>query len=212
MAEVQARVKIYEGENINQKVPLKTLTMADIKAGDNRYPVITKQQKYLDQNKKSSAATQFQARPKVNTFATTNIQQGELQGKHHHLTMMKMVMMEDQQSSNAANQNEVTDRITKPCENNEIGIMLYQLVKEQSGPIVDIEVFDGNPIHYTYFRSMFREAVEKRINDPQGKLTRLINLTSGEAKELVKPFFHDKPECGFANAMRLLQKQYGNPH
>ena len=84
--------------------------------------------------------------------------------------MVKMVMKEDQQSSNAANQNEVTDRITKPCQNNEIGIMLYQLVKEQSAPIVDIEVFDGNPIHYTYFRSMFREAVEKRINDHKESL------------------------------------------
>ena len=59
---------------------------------------------------------------------------------------------------------------------------------------------------------MFREAVEKRIKDPQRKLTRLINLTSGEAKELVKSFIHDRPGCGFANAMRLLQKQYGNPH
>ena len=89
--------------------------------------------------------------------------------------------------------------------------MLYQLVKEQSAPSADMEVFDGNPLYYTYFRSMFRGALEKRIKDPQGKLTRLINLTSGEAKELVKPFIHDRPECGFANAMRLLEKQYGNP-
>ena len=59
---------------------------------------------------------------------------------------------------------------------------------------------------------MFREAVEKRIKDPQGKLTRLINLTSGEAKELVKPFIHDRLECGFENAMRVLEKQCGNPH
>ena len=42
MAKAQARVKIYEEENIDQKVPLKTLTVADIKAGDSRYPVITK--------------------------------------------------------------------------------------------------------------------------------------------------------------------------
>ena len=44
MAKAQARVKIYEEENIDQKVPLKTLTVADIKAGDSRYPVITKKQ------------------------------------------------------------------------------------------------------------------------------------------------------------------------
>ena len=85
--------------------------------------------------------------------------------------------------------------------------MLYQLVKEQSVPSVDIEVFDGIPLYYTYFSSIFREAVEKRIKDPQGKLTRLINLTSGEAKELVKSFIHDRPECGFSNTMRLLEKQ-----
>ena len=59
---------------------------------------------------------------------------------------------------------------------------------------------------------MFREAVEKRIKDPQGKLTQLINLTSGEVKELVKVFIHQRPECAFENAMRLLGKQYGNQH
>ena len=120
-------------------------------------------------------ATEFgKARPRFIKFSTTNNQQGELQDKQHHL--------QDQQSSITANQNEVTDRITKPCEGNEIGILLYQLVKEQSAPNVDIEVFDGNPLHYTYFRSMFREAVEQRIKDLQGKLTRLTNLTRGEAK------------------------------
>ena len=202
MAKAQARFKIYEGENIDQKVPLKKLTMADIKAGDSRYPVITKKQKYLDRNEKSNAATQFQARSRVNRFSTTNNKQGGLQDKQHHL--------QDQQSSITANQNEITDRTTKLCEDNEIDTMLYQLVKEQSAPSVDIEVFDGNPPHYTYFRS---NAVEKRIKDLQGKLTRLIKLISGEAKELVKPLPNlDRPECGFANAMRHLEKQYGNPH
>ena len=162
MAKAQASVKIYEEENIDQKVPLKALTVADIKAGDSRYPVI-KKQKYLNQNEKSNAATQFQARPRFNRFSTTNNQQGELQNNQHH--------QQDQQSIITKNQNEVTDRITEPCEkDSEIGNMLYQLVKEQSAPSIDIEVFDRNPLHYTYFRSMFREAVEKRIKDPQRKL------------------------------------------
>ena len=68
MAKAQGRVKTYEGENIDQMVPLKTLTMAD----DNRYPVIAKKQKYLDQNEKSSAATQSQVRSRVIRFSTTN--------------------------------------------------------------------------------------------------------------------------------------------
>ena len=68
MAKAQGRVKTYEGENIDQKVPLKTLTMAD----DSRYPVIAEMQKYLDQNEKSSAATQSQVRSRVIRFSTTN--------------------------------------------------------------------------------------------------------------------------------------------
>ena len=103
-----------------------------------------KKQKYLDQNEKSSAATQFQVRRRFNRFSTTNNQQGELQNKQHH--------QQDQQSSITENQNEVTNRITKPFEkDSEIGNILYQLVKEQSAPSIDIEVFDGNPLHYTYF-------------------------------------------------------------
>ena len=92
-----------------------------------------------------------------------------------------------------------------------MGKMLYQLVKEQSAPAVDIEEFDGNPLHYNYFRSMYREVVEKKIADPQGRLTRLIKLTTGEVRELIKPFIHDSPEYGCKNAMKLLERQYGNP-
>ena len=85
----------------------------------------------------------------------------ELQNKQHHL--------QDQKSIIAANQNEVTDRIIEPCaEDNEIGKMLYQLVKEQLMPSVDIEVFDGNPLHYIYLRLGFQEAVEKRIEVTYG--------------------------------------------
>ena len=81
----KARVKIHEGGSTDQKVALKTLTMTDIKVGDSRYPVITMKQNYLDQNEKSSTATQFQARPRFNKFSTTNNHQGELQDKQHHL-------------------------------------------------------------------------------------------------------------------------------
>ena len=37
----------------------------------------------------------------------------------------------------------------------------------------------------------FRESVEKKIEDPNGRITGLTKMTSGKAKELVKPFYHD---------------------
>ena len=58
---------------------------------------------------------------------------------------------------------------------------------------------------------MFREMVEKQIADSQVSLTRLIKLTKGEVRELVKPFIHDNPKYGQENAMKLLERQYGNP-
>ena len=53
-----------------------------------------------------------------------------------------------EQSSIIANQDEITDMITKPCEeDNEIGKILYQMVKEQPAFNVDIDVFHGNSLH-----------------------------------------------------------------
>ena len=43
----------------------------------------------------------------------------------------------------------------KAVEDNEMGKMLCQLVKQQSAPTVGIEKFDGNPLQYSYFRSIF---------------------------------------------------------
>ena len=43
----------------------------------------------------------------------------------------------------------------RAVEDKEMGKMLCQLVKQQSAPAVNIKEFDGNPLQYTYFRSMF---------------------------------------------------------
>ena len=61
-----------------------------------------------------------------------------------------------------------------------------QLLKQQGAPEVEIDVFSGDPLEYHYFMEIFKEVVEKRIEDPRGRLTRLIKCTSGEAKDLIK--------------------------
>ena len=45
-----------------------TPTIWFVKSGDSRYPVITKKQKYLDQNEKSSAATLCFYHPKSSSL------------------------------------------------------------------------------------------------------------------------------------------------
>ena len=73
-------------------------------------------------------------------------------------------------------------------------------------------LIDGNPLNFVYFLSIFAESVEKKIEDPQGKLLRLIRCTTGEAQELVKHFINDKLAHGYRNTIELLKRQYGNPH
>ena len=90
--------------------------------------------------------------------------------------------------------------------------MLSKLVREQSAPQVNMEPFEGNPIDFTYFMSMFQESVEKKIDDPRRRLTRFIKYTRGEPRESVKHFINDRVDCGYKNAIALLQKQYGNRH
>ena len=90
--------------------------------------------------------------------------------------------------------------------------MLCRLSKEQSAPDVGIEEFDDNSLNFNYFRSMFRDTVQKRIHDPQGRLTRLIRYTCREAKELVKYFIHNRPDVGYTNVINLLEKHYDNSH
>ena len=102
------------------------------------------------------------------------------------------------------------DLVTGP--QNNITEILCKLVKEQSAPQVDLESFDGNSLKYTYFMSMFRISVEKKIEDPKGRLTRLIQYIRGEAKDLIKNFINNRPEYGYNHDMAILHRQYGNPH
>ena len=47
---------------------------------------------------------------------------------------------------------------------------------------VGTDCFDGNPLDYRYFMAIFKEVVEIRIDDPRGRLIRLIKYTIAEAK------------------------------
>ena len=89
---------------------------------------------------------------------------------------------------------------------------ICSLVKQQSAADVDLDVFDDNPLEYNYFMSLFHELVEKRIDDPQGRLTRLIKYTKGDAKEMIKHCVQQHPTVGYKNAKDLLRQKYGNPY
>ena len=55
--------------------------------------------------------------------------------------------------------------------------MMSKLLRQQPAPDVDIDIFSGDPFHYHYFITAFEEVVEKKIDNPRGRLARLIRYT-----------------------------------
>ena len=68
--------------------------------------------------------------------------------------------------------------------NNDVNIaeMMCKLVNQQAAPEIDIDVFGGDPLEFHYFMAAFGETVEKRLEEPRGKLTRLMKYTPEEIK------------------------------
>ena len=60
--------------------------------------------------------------------------------------------------------------------------------------------------------ALFKEPVEKKIDDPKGRLTRLIKFTSGEAKKLIQHCIQLPDLTGYKQAISLMERRYGNPH
>ena len=90
--------------------------------------------------------------------------------------------------------------------------LMCKLLNQQNAPELDIYTFDGDPMEFHYFMAIFHEVVERKIDDEQGRLTRLIKFTKGEPKEMVKTCIQLSSEVGFKTAKRLLHERYGDPH
>ena len=89
---------------------------------------------------------------------------------------------------------------------------MCKLLNQQNTAELDIDTFDGDPMESHYFMAIFYEVVERKVDDAQGRLTRLIKFTKGEAKEMVKTYIQLPSEVGFKTAKRSMHERYGDPH
>ena len=89
---------------------------------------------------------------------------------------------------------------------------MSKLLRQQPAPDVDIDIFSGDPFHYHYFITAFEEVVEKKIDNPRGRLARLVRYTDGEPKKMIKHYIQQPVSVGYKNARSLLEEKYGNPH
>ena len=89
--------------------------------------------------------------------------------------------------------------------------MLCKLIQRQGASEDDIDIFSGDPLEYHYFMEVFKGVVEKKIENPRERLTRLIKYTTGEAKDLIKHCMQQPSAEGYENAMELLESRCGDP-
>lgn len=58
--------------------------------------------------------------------------------------------------------------------------------EQQAATGIEMETFDGRPQEYHDCLNLFREGVEKWIQDPKERLLRLLKYTKGEAHDVIK--------------------------
>ena len=63
---------------------------------------------------------------------------------------------------------------------------ILHVVKGPVSSSNDMECFDSNSLECHYFMALLRAVVESKIEDPRGRLTRLIKYTVTDARDLIK--------------------------
>ena len=77
---------------------------------------------------------------------------------------------------------------------------------------VEIDPFNGDPMKYLTFMSLFDEMVDSKIPDPRVKLMRPLQYTSGIAKASINNCALIGGEAGYDEARRILKGRFGDTH
>ena len=79
-------------------------------------------------------------------------------------------------------------------------------------PKVELEVYSGNPSHYSSFMAVFDESVASKVTDDQQRLTRLLQYTSGPAKAAIRNCALIGGSKGYDQAHEILKERFGSDH
>ncbi len=88
-------------------------------------------------------------------------------------------------------------------------------IKQQSLstlPPMDIPVFSGDPLEFTFFIRAFEHGVENKTTNNKDRLYFLEQFTTGQPKVLVRSCQHMTLERGYKEAKRLLYQHFGNEY
>ena len=87
-----------------------------------------------------------------------------------------------------------------------------ELLSLMTLPKIEIEQYDGDPMKFHSFIALFEESVEKVVKEGTTKLTRLLQYTTGKAKDAIRSCALVGGEKGYTQARDILFKRFGNNH
>ncbi|PIK41945.1 hypothetical protein BSL78_21208 [Apostichopus japonicus] len=90
--------------------------------------------------------------------------------------------------------------------------LLHAVSTLTSMPKPELLTFSGDPITYCGFMNNFEVNIGSTGLDSRTKLTYLIQLCEGKAKESIEDCVLLDPAEGYQRARNLLQEQFGQPH
>ena len=193
LAEVNAKIKIYEGFDAEEKGD----AMNEYAAGTHTpYPSIKKESFRREAQLPDTSLKTSGAIPKSSG------------------AIPKLLKVEDiGVTPREASQNR-SDSATDMCKvlQQQAGIT-EMLVKHQllaRLPQRDVPVFCGDPLDFRSFLKAFEHTVDSKADNSADKMYFLEQYTRGEPRDLVKSCQHMPPDRGYVTAMHLLEDRYGN--
>ena len=87
-----------------------------------------------------------------------------------------------------------------------------ELLSLMNLPKLELETFHGDPLHYHHFIAIFEEHVDRATSDGKLKLTRLLQCTSGPAKNAIRSCALLGGERGYEEARKILRQRFGDEH
>ncbi|XP_019750034.1 uncharacterized protein LOC109530618 [Hippocampus comes] len=106
----------------------------------------------------------------------------------------------------------VQDLLTVMQRQNEITKLLVKQQKVSTLPPINIPVFSGNPLEFSFFLKAFEHGIEERTESNKDRLHFLEQFTQGRPKVLVRSCAYMNPDKGYVEAKRLLCKNFGNEY
>ena len=87
-----------------------------------------------------------------------------------------------------------------------------QLATAVTLPRHEVPKFSGNPMKFKTFFMAFDTSIQSRVTSNADKLYYLDQHLIGEPKDLIGGCLHIKPNEGYVEARRPLEKEYGDPY